>query len=101
MTTTKLQALNDYLVLKRLPKEEFTPGGLLKPQSGPEFIARGEVLAAPIVAVEQRNASVGDLVLFPVNKSIEVEHDAVKYTLVRLADALAFIPAEKPKKRKA
>lgn len=93
----KLKPLHDRVLVKRLPEEEKTAGGIIIPDSAKEKPSRGEVIAAgpgktaddgKAIAMNVKN---GDKVLFSKYAGTEVKVDGDEMLVMREDDILAII----------
>ena len=89
--------LNDRLLVRRVEKEEKSPGGIILPESAKEKPMEGEVLA---VGKGRRNEDgtfrpldlgVGDRVMFAKYAGDEVKLDGQEYMVLREDDIVAVI----------
>ena len=92
---TKLQPLGDRVVVKPLPKEEVTRGGIVLPDTAKEKPQEGEVIAAgPGKLTEDGNriameVKKGDIVLYAKYAGTEVKEDGEELIILRESDILA------------
>ena len=92
-----IRPLGDRVVVKPLPSEEVTKGGIVLPDTAKEKPQEGEVVAVGSgrlldngtrVAIDLK---VGDRVLFSKYAGNEVKLDDVEYLIMREADILGVI----------
>jgi chaperonin GroES len=99
MTTTKVRPLNDRVLVKRLPEEEKTAGGLFIPDSAKEKPARGIVIAAGPGKVDDHGKRTalevksGDKVLFGKYSGTEIKLDGEEHMILREDEILAILEA--------
>ncbi len=92
---TKLQPLDDRVVVKRLEAEEKTSGGIILPDNAKEKPQRGEVVAVgPGKLLDSGSRATpdvcaGDIVLFGKYSGTEVKVDGVELLIMRENDILA------------
>lgn len=92
---TKLQPLGDRVVVKPLPKEEVTKGGIVLPDTVKEKPQEGEVLAVgPGKLTEDGNrvameVKKGDIVLYAKYAGTEFKEDGEELIILRENDILA------------
>lgn len=90
-----LQPLADRLVVKPMPKEEVTKGGIVLPDTVKEKPQEGEVIAVgPGKMTDDgkriaMDVAVGDIVLFAKYGGTEVKLDGEDLVILREADILA------------
>ena len=91
-TATKLKPINDRLVVRRLPAEEVTAGGIIIPDTAKEKPQQGEVIA---VGKGKKDYSMtvkkGDKVLFGKYSGQELNLDGEEFLVMREEDVLAII----------
>lgn len=92
-----IRPLGERVVVKPLPSEEITKGGIVLPDTAKEKPQEGEVIAVGSgrlldngskVAIDLK---VGDKVLFSKYAGNEVKIDNVEYLIMREADILGVI----------
>jgi len=92
-----IRPLGERVVVKALPSEEITKGGIVLPDTAKEKPQEGEVVAVGSgrlldtgtrVAIDLK---VGDIVLFSKYAGNEVKIDNVEYLIMREADILGVI----------
>jgi chaperonin GroES len=99
MTTTKVRPLNDRVLVKRLPEEEKTAGGLFIPDSAKEKPARGIVIAAGPGKVDDNGKRTAlevkpnDKVLFGKYSGTEIKLDGDEHMILREDEILAILEA--------
>ena len=102
----KVKPLQDRVLVKRIEKEERTPGGIIIPESAKEKPAEGKIIAAgPGKVLEDGkvmplDVKVGDHVLFAKYAGSEVKIDGEELILMREDDILGVIEEEDKKKKK-
>ena len=97
MTGTKIRPLHDRVIVKRLPEEEVTKGGIIIPDSAKEKPIQGEVVAVgpgktldngKTVALDVK---VGNKVLFGKYVGSEVKLDGTEHLILREDEILAVL----------
>ncbi|MDW8284349.1 MAG: co-chaperone GroES [Myxococcales bacterium] len=97
MKDVKLRPLNDRLVVKRLPEEEMTRGGIIIPDTAKEKPIQGEVIAVgngKILdngKVRPLDVKVGDRVLFGKYAGSEVKIGDVEHLILREDEILGVV----------
>jgi len=92
-----IRPLGERVVIKPLPNEEITKGGIVIPDTAKEKPQRGEVIAVGpgrLLENGQRvpvDLKAGDKVLFPKYSGSEVKIDGVEYLIMRESDVLGVI----------
>ncbi len=92
-----IRPLGERVVVKPLPSEEITKGGIVLPDTAKEKPQEGEVVAVGSGRLLDNGTrvsidlKVGDKVLFSKYAGNEVKIDGVEYLLVREADILGVI----------
>jgi len=88
----KLKPLHDRVIIKRLPEEERTKGGIIIPDTAKEKPMKGKVVAAG-PGRDKRKMSVksGDVVLFAKYAGTEFKIDDEEHIIMRQEDILAVI----------
>jgi len=87
-----LKPLHDRVIIKRLPEEEKTAGGLYIPDSAKERPMRGTVIAAgPGTEKIKMQVKKGDLVLFAKYAGTEFKMDGEECSIMRQDEILAVI----------
>ncbi len=95
-TKITLKPLQDRVVVKPLPVEERTKGGIIIPDTAKERPQKGKVVAVgPGKKDEPTTVKVGDIVLFGKYAGTEVEIDGEEYLIMRESDIYAIIEEEK------
>ena len=93
----KIRPLQDRVLVKRLDKENKSPGGIVIPDTAAEKPIMGEVVAAGTGKVldngEVRKlaVNVGDRVLFGKYAGTEVKLDDVEYLVMREDDIMGIV----------
>ncbi len=96
-TKTRVQPLQDRILVKRLDVEEEQIGGIIIPDSAKEKPQEGEVIAVgpgKVTDDGKRQApevSEGDKVLFAKYAGTEVKSEGEEYLIMREDDVLAII----------
>lgn len=97
MTGSKIRPLNDRVIVKRLPEEEITKGGIIIPDAAKEKPIQGQVVAVgpgktldngKVVAPD---VAVGNRVLFGKYAGSEVKLDGVEHLILREDEILAVL----------
>jgi chaperonin GroES len=89
--------LHDRVLVKRLPSEERTPGGIIIPDSVQEKPQQGEVIAAGPGArradgsLDPIGVKIGDRILFGKYSGTEVKMDGTEYLIMRESDILGVL----------
>ena len=87
-----IKPLADRVLIKPVAAEEKTVGGIIIPDSAKEKPAKGEVVAVGQGTKDEAMVlAVGDLVLYGKYAGTEVEHEGVKYLIMRQGDVLATL----------
>ena len=92
-----IRPLGERVVVKPLPSEERTKGGIVLPDTAKEKPQEGEVIAVgsgKILETGQRvpiDLKAGDRILFSKYAGNEVKIDDVEYLIMREADILGVI----------
>jgi len=93
--TTKLQPLGDRIVVKPMPREEVTKGGIVLPDTAKEKPQEGQVLATgPGKMTEDGkriplDVKVGDTVIYAKYGGTEIKEDNEDLIILRESDILA------------
>ena len=93
----KLAPLHDRVIIKRLPEEEKTAGGIIIPDSAKEKPAEGEVIAVGSGAraengtITPLDVKVGDRVLFGKWSGTEVKIGGEDLLIMKESDILGII----------
>lgn len=94
-TELKLRPLGDRVIIKPMPQEEKTSGGVILPDTAKEKPQKGEVVAVgPGKKTEKGNrlpmeVGVGDRVLYGKYAGTEVKLQGVEYLIVKQEEVLA------------
>ena len=94
---TRIQPLQDRILVKRLDEEEEQIGGIIIPDSAKEKPQEGEVIAVgpgKVTDDGKRQApevSEGDKILFAKYAGTEVKSEGEEYLIMREDDVLAII----------
>ena len=97
MKGTKIRPLHDRVIVKRLPEEEVTKGGIIIPDSAKEKPIQGEVVAAGTGKlldngqVQPLDLKVGDRVMFGKYSGSEIKLDGVEHLILREDEILAVV----------
>ena len=97
MKGTKLRPLHDRIIVKRLPEEEVTKGGIIIPEAAKEKPIQGEVIAVGTGKLldngphRSLDVKVGDRVMFGKYSGSEVKMDGVEQLILREDEILAVI----------
>lgn len=92
-----IRPLGERVVVKPLPSEEITKGGIVLPDTAKEKPQEGEVVAVGSGRLLDNGTrvsidlNVGDKVLFSKYAGNEVKIDGVEYLIMREADILGVI----------
>ncbi|MGD2076374.1 MAG: co-chaperone GroES [Gammaproteobacteria bacterium] len=93
----KIKPLQDRVLIKRLDKQNTSPGGIVIPDSAADKPILGEVIAAGAGKlldngeVRKLAVNVGDRVLFAKYAGTEVRLDDVDYLVMREDDIMGII----------
>ncbi len=97
-TKIGLKPLQDRVIVKPLPVEEKTKGGIIIPDTAKERPQKGEVVAVGPGKWDESgqkritpDVKVGDIVLFGKYAGTEVEIDGEEYLIMRESDIYAII----------
>ena len=97
MTGNKIRPLHDRVIVKRLPEEVVTKGGIIIPDSAKEKPIQGEVVAVgPGKTLDNGknvapDVAVGNKVLFGKYAGSEVKLDGVEHLILREDEILAVL----------
>ena len=97
MKDVKLRPLQDRLIVKRLPEEEKTAGGIIIPDSAKEKPAQGEVVAVGSGKVLENgkvrplDVKVGDRILFGKYAGSEIKVGGEEQLILREDEILGVI----------
>ena len=87
-----IKPLADRVLILPAPAEEKTIGGIIIPDTAKEKPLQGEVVAVGNgTKDEEMVLKVGDTVLYGKYSGTEIEHDGVKYLMMRQSDVLAVL----------
>ena len=92
---TKLQPMADRVVVKPLPKEEVTKGGIVLPDTAKEKPIEGKVVAVGPGGMSDdgkripMEVKVGDIVLYAKYAGTEIKEDDEELIILRESDILA------------
>ena len=93
--TTKLQPLGDRILVKPIPREEVTKGGIVLPDTAKEKPQEGKVLAVgPGKMTDDGkrislDVKVGDTVIYAKYGGTEIKEDDEELIILRESDILA------------
>ena len=97
MTGNKIRPLHDRVIVKRLPEEDVTKGGIIIPDSAKEKPIQGEVVAVgPGKTLDNGktvtpDVKVGNKVLFGKYAGSEVKLDGAEHLILREDEILAVL----------
>ena len=97
MKGTKVRPLHDRIIVKRLPEEEVTKGGIIIPEAAKEKPIQGEVIATGAGKileggkVRALDIKVGDKVMFGKYSGTEIKVDGVEHLILREEEILAVV----------
>ena len=87
-----IKPLADRVLILPAPAEEKTIGGIIIPDTAKEKPLQGEVVAVGKgTKDEEMVLKAGDQVLYGKYSGTEIEHDGVKYLIMRQSDVLAVL----------
>ncbi len=94
--TVKIKPLSNRVLVKQREVEEKTQGGIYIPTQSEEKVVTAEVIAVgpgKVVdgKIEKISLQTGQAVLFNQYSGTEVEHQGIKYMVVREEDVLAIV----------
>lgn len=90
--TMNIKPLADRVLILPAPAEEKTIGGIIIPDTAKEKPLQGEVVAVGNgTKDEEMILKVGDTVLYGKYSGTEIEHEGVKYLMMRQSDVLAVL----------
>lgn len=93
----KVRPLHDRLLVRRMPEEEKTSGGIIIPDTAKEKPQRGQIVATGKGRVTEDGKTlplevkVGDKVLFGKYSGTELKLDGTEYLMMREEDILGVI----------
>jgi len=93
----KIRPLQDRILIKRVPEEEKTKGGIIIPDSAKEKPSEGEVVAVGAGKANDKGVvrpidlKKGDRILFGKYSGNEVKIDGVEHLLLREDEVLGVI----------
>ena len=89
---TKLEPLGDRVVVKPLPSEEVSKGGIILPDTAKEKPQEGKVVAAGNGKKDEpMELKIGDTVLYGKYSGTEINVEGKEYLMMRQSDVLAVI----------
>jgi chaperonin GroES len=94
---SNFKPLHDRVLVKRLPSEEKTAGGIIIPDSVQEKPQQGEVVAAgsgarrPDGNIDPLGVKVGDRILFGKYAGTEVKMQGTEYLIMKESDILGVL----------
>ena len=92
MSKVNFKPINDRVVVKPLPAEEKTKGGIIIPDTAKEKPQQGEVVAVgPGKEGEKLNVNVGDRVLYGKYAGQEMNYNGDEYLIIREDDILVVV----------
>ncbi|MCO6475866.1 MAG: co-chaperone GroES [Phaeodactylibacter sp.] len=92
MSKITFKPINDRVVVKPLPAEEKTKGGIIIPDTAKEKPQQGEVIAVgPGKEGVKLNVSVGDRVLYGKYAGQELNYNGDEYLILREDDILVVV----------
>lgn len=92
MSTTTFQPINDRVVIKPLPAEEMTKGGIIIPDTAKEKPQQGEVVAVgPGKKDHPMTVKNGDRILYGKYAGQEVSFNGDEYLIMREDDILVIL----------
>ena len=100
-----LKPLGDRLIVKAVPAEEMTAGGIVLPDSAKEKPQEGDVIAIgpgaqlPSGKKVPMDVKIGDRVVYGKYAGTEVKVGAEEYVILRQDDVLAILEGKKSKKK--
>ena len=87
-----IKPLADRVLILPVPAEEKTIGGIIIPDTAKEKPRQGKVVAVGNgTKDEDMVIAVGDQVLYGKYAGTEIEHEGVKYLIMRQSDVLAIV----------
>jgi chaperonin GroES len=87
-----IKPLADRVLILPVPAEEKTIGGIIIPDTAKEKPLQGKVVAVGNgTKDEEMVIAVGDQVLYGKYAGTEIEHEGVKYLIMRQSDVLAIV----------
>ena len=92
-----LKPLADRLIIEPIEQEEFTPSGIMLPETAKEKPMKGKVLAAGLGARQEDGVRIamdvclGDTVLYAKHAGTEVKIENNKYLILKETDVLAIV----------
>ncbi len=92
-----IKPLGDRVIVKALPQEEKTRGGVILPDTAKEKPQQGEVVAAGPGRITDKGVKVemevrvGDRVLYGKYSGTEVKIDGQEYLIVKESEVLAIL----------
>ncbi len=94
---SNFKPLHDRVLVKRLPSEEKTAGGIIIPDSVQEKPQQGEIVAAGSGSrradgnIDPLGVKVGDKILFGKYAGSEVKMQGVEYIIMKESDILGVL----------
>ena len=92
---TKLQPLADRVVIRPMPKEEITKGGIVLPDTAKEKPMEGKIIAVGPGSLNEDGervaleVKVGDIVIYAKYAGTEIKEDGEELIILRESDILA------------
>ena len=93
----KIRPLQDRVIVKRVPEEEKTKGGIIIPDTAKEKPIEGEVIAAGNGKVQEDgkvralDVKAGDRILFTKYAGTEVKIDGEEHLIIHEVDILGVV----------
>lgn len=92
MSKVAFKPINDRVVVKPLPVEEKTKGGIIIPDTAKEKPQQGEIIAVgPGKEGAHLNVNIGDRVLYGKYAGQELKYDGEDYLIMREDDILVVL----------
>jgi chaperonin GroES len=97
----KVRPLQDRILVRRVPEEEKTKGGIIIPDSAKEKPSEGEVVAVGSGKVDDKGkvraveVKKGDRILFGKYSGSEIKLDGIEHVILREDEVLGVIETEK------
>lgn len=102
-----IKPLGDRVIVKALPQEEKTRGGVILPDTAKEKPQQGEIIAVGPGGRDEAgkliplDVEVGDRVLFGKWSGTEVKLDGVEYLIMKESDIMGVLTDTEAKKKAA
>jgi chaperonin GroES len=92
MSTVKLKPISDRVVIKPLPADEKTKGGIIIPDTAKEKTQQGQVIAVgPGKEGKKLTVKTGQTVLYGKYAGQELKYDEEEYIIMREDDILVIL----------